>query len=208
MYKNIIFDLGGVVVDFNPRDFLLERFYSETVESIVYDITFGSEEWAKLDAGLLTREEGNALMLERAREAGYLFEVQSVLDDWIRTLKTRRKTIDVIKRLKKMGFSIFFLSNIAEDALDELKQRDFWKLFDGGVASCEVKVNKPNEAIYHALMEQYALIPSQTIFIDDTKENTTAAFDLGITGIHYKGNTSLIKALNTCGIPIKEHFLW
>ena len=112
MYKNIVFDLGGVVVDFNPREFLLDRFYSENIESTVYNITFGSEEWSKLDAGLLTREEGNAIMLEHAKEQGYLFEVQSVLDDWMRTLKTRRKTIEIIKRLKKMGFSIFFLSNI------------------------------------------------------------------------------------------------
>ncbi len=208
MYKNIVFDLGGVVVDFNPREFLLDRFYSENIESTVYNITFGSEEWSKLDAGLLTREEGNAIMLEHAKEQGYLFEVQSVLDDWMRTLKTRRKTIEIIKRLKKMGFSIFFLSNIAQDTLDELKSREFWELFDGGIASCEVHVNKPEEGIYRALLNQYKLVPSETIFIDDSKPNTTSAFDLGITGIHYKGTASLIRALNTCGISIKEHLLW
>lgn len=208
MYKNIVFDLGGVVVDFNPHEFLLDRFYSETVESIVYNITFGSETWAKLDAGLVSREEGNAIMLEHAKEQDYLFEVQSVLDDWMRTLKPRRKTIEIIKRLKRMGFSIFYLSNIAQDTLDELKLQEFWQLFDGGVASFEVHVNKPDEGIYQTLLNQYNLAPSETIFIDDNKPNTTAAFDLGITGIHYKNTASLIRALNTCGIPIKEHLLW
>ncbi len=208
MYKNIVFDLGGVVIDFNPHDFLLERFYNEAIENKVYDITFGSEEWLMLDAGLLTREEGNARMMANAKTAGCAFEVQSVLDDWMRTLKTRRKTVEVIKRLKKMGFSIYYLSNIPKDVLEDLKQRDFWSLFEGGIASCEVKLIKPEVAIYQRLIDEYNLVCSETIFIDDNKSNTTAAFDLGITGIHYKGSASLIRALNTCGIPIKEHLLW
>ena len=208
MYKNIIFDLGGVVVDFNPREFLLERFYNEEIEHMVFDLTFGSEEWTLLDAGQLSRAEGNARILEKARAEGCAFEVQSVLDDWARMLKTRRKTVEVIKRLKKMGFSIYYLSNIPQDVIDEIRQRDFWPLFDGGIASCEVKLTKPDPAIYKLLLERCQLIPSETIFVDDSKPNTTAAFDLGITGIHYKGSSSFIRALNTCGIPIKEHLLW
>ena len=58
MYKNIIFDLGGVVVDFDPREFLVDHFMNERVEDQLYDITFGSEEWLQMDAGLLTRWEG------------------------------------------------------------------------------------------------------------------------------------------------------
>ena len=90
MYKNIVFDLGGVVVDFDPRGFLLDRFYDEAVETKVFDITFGSVEWRQLDAGELDRDAGNAAMLQKAAEAGCTFEVQSVLDDWYRMLKTRR----------------------------------------------------------------------------------------------------------------------
>ena len=116
--------------------------------------------------------------------------------------------MEVIKRLKKMGFSIYYLSNIPQDVIDEIRQRDFWPLFDGGIASCEVKLTKPDPAIYKLLLERCQLIPSETIFVDDSKPNTTAAFDLGITGIHYKGSSSFIRALNTCGIPIKEHLLW
>ena len=69
MYKNIVFDLGGVVVDFAPHDFLLDRFYDEAIETKVYDITFGSVEWRQLDAGELDREAGNAAMLQKAAEA-------------------------------------------------------------------------------------------------------------------------------------------
>lgn len=67
LYKNIIFDLGGVVVDFDPREFLVDHFMNERVEDQLYDITFGSEEWLQMDAGLLTREEGDRIMREKAR---------------------------------------------------------------------------------------------------------------------------------------------
>ena len=207
MYKNIVFDLGGVVVDFNPRSFLLDRFYNETIEHKVYDLTFGSKEWAILDAGQLPWQQAYQTMEQQATEAGCLFEVQSVLDDWMRTLRTKRRTVQIMKRLKTMGFSLYYLSNIAPHTLEMLSQRDFWTLFDGGVASCEVGINKPSPEIYKALLDKYELTPKETIFIDDTKVNTLAAYDFGITGIHYKGGSSLVRALNTCGIPLKESFL-
>lgn len=208
MYKNVIFDLGGVVVDFKPHDFLLERFFDAKTEQTVYDITFGSEEWPLLDAGLITRQRGNEIMMEKARKAGCAFEVQSVLDDWIRSLRTRGKTHDIMKRLHKMGFRLFYLSNIPEDALAYLKQQEFFALFEGGVASCQVRMNKPDPRIYRALMSRYNLLPEETIFVDDTKANAAAAVELGITGIQYKGSGSFIKALNQCGIPLKSHLLW
>ena len=63
MYKNIIFDFGGVVVQFNPKDFLMDHFMNKRAEEIVYELTFGSQEWQDLDRGTITREEGNAAML-------------------------------------------------------------------------------------------------------------------------------------------------
>ena len=56
MYKNIIFDFGGVVVQFNPKDFLMDHFMNKRAEEIVYELTFGSQEWQDLDRGTITRE--------------------------------------------------------------------------------------------------------------------------------------------------------
>ena len=75
LYKNIIFDLGGVVVDFDPREFLVDHFMNERVEDQLYDITFGSEEWLQMDAGLLTREEGDRIMREKGAALRRSFEV-------------------------------------------------------------------------------------------------------------------------------------
>ena len=147
-------------------------------------------------------------MLEKGRQQGCAFEVQAVLDSWMRSLRPRHRTLDLIRRLKKMGYHVYFLSNISEDALDFLRHKEFWTLFEGGIASCDVKINKPDPRIYQALLEDYHLKPSETIFIDDRTENVHAAYNLGITAIHYMGAGRLYKSLNTCGIPIRERLLW
>lgn len=70
MYKSIVFDLGGVMIDFDPRGYLVDRLCNAETEEEVYDLTFGSEEWKLLDAGLISRFDGNHRMLEKARAAG------------------------------------------------------------------------------------------------------------------------------------------
>ena len=79
MYKNIIFDLGGVVVDFKPRDFLMDHFLNKRAEDEVFDLTFGSKEWEELDRGVISRGTANRLMLENAAERGRTFEVQAAV---------------------------------------------------------------------------------------------------------------------------------
>ena len=69
MYKSIVFDLGGVMVDFAPRAYLVDRICNEEIEEQVYDLTFGSEEWKQLDAGLVSRFDGNQAMLRNAKAA-------------------------------------------------------------------------------------------------------------------------------------------
>lgn len=74
MYKSIIFDIGGVLVDFDPKAYLVDRLCNAEMEEKVYDLTFGSEEWQLLDAGKLSRYDGNQRMLEHARAEGCAFE--------------------------------------------------------------------------------------------------------------------------------------
>ena len=101
MYKNIIFDLGGVMVDFDPKTYLVDRFCNAEVEEQVSQLTFESEEWKLLDAGLITRSEANLRMLARAKEYGRAFEVQGVLDDWLHILRPRRRMQELVRRLNR-----------------------------------------------------------------------------------------------------------
>lgn len=204
MYKHIIFDLGGVMVEWKPRDYLMERFCRADLEDTIYNITFGSDTWKQLDAGLVTRYEANQQMLARAQRAGCAFEVQEVLDDWMRILRPRRRMIDLALRLKKHGYSIYYLSNIAADTLQLLMERDLEGVFDGGIASCELHINKPDPRIYQALLHKYGLQPKECVFIDDTLENVQAAFQLDITGVPMRSSVgTLVRSLASCNIALR-----
>lgn len=202
MYKNIIFDFGGVVVQFNPKDFLMDHFMNKRAEEIVYELTFGSQEWQDLDRGIITREEGNAAMLENAARVNRVFEVQTVIDEWPAILRTKESTVHTMQKLKTAGYRLYYLTNIPADIMDELRQREWFSLFDGGVASCDVHLCKPEPAIYTTLMQTCNLAYDESIFIDDNKVNAQAAYNLGITGILYKNPKSFERALHACGIVL------
>lgn len=204
MYKNIVFDLGGVVVDFNPREFLVDHFLNEKIENQLYDITFGSAEWLKIDAGVLPRAQAYDIMREKGKALGYSFETDVILSDWFDMLNTKDDTVQLMKRLKKRGYRLFYLSNIADDVLETLQQRRFWSLFEGGIASCEAHMLKPDIRIYQMLLQKYHLIASESVFIDDNKINASAAFDADMVGIHFKNVRLLQRALKSYGVESEK----
>ena len=135
--------------------------------------------------------------------AGRAFEVQGVLDDWMHILRPRRRMQELVRKLKSRGYCVYYLSNIPEDVLDFLTERDLKGLFDGGVASCEVHINKPDPRIYKALLAKYQLKAGESVFIDDRLENVQAAFRLGFAGIQMKDSVgTLVRSLATCSVAI------
>ena len=204
MYKNVIFDIGGVMVDFDPKDFLLERFCDAAVEEKVYRLTFGSDTWQKLDAGLCSRYEGDQAMLAAARAEGCAFEVQEVLENWTSILRVRRRMVELVRRLKNHGYCVYYLSNIPSDILPLLMRRGLEGVFDGGVASCDVHINKPDPRIYRRLLEQYQLNAGECIFIDDNRANVQTAFQLGMNSIQMRDSVdTLVRSLATCNVTLR-----
>lgn len=204
MYKSVIFDLGGVMVDFDPRGYLVDRFFNSDTEELVYRLTFGSDEWKLLDAGALSRFEGNRRMLANARREGCEFEVQGVLDDWTNMLRPRIRMLELAHRLKECGYGIYYLSNIPEDVLRLFMDGPLKDIFDGGVASCEVHINKPDVRIYQALLNKYSLNANECVFIDDSRDNVQTAFALGFAGIQMKDSIgTLMRSLATCNITLQ-----
>lgn len=202
MYKNIIFDFGGVVVDFAPKDFLMNHFMNRLAEDETYALVFGSQEWQDLDRGTISREEANRSMLENAARANRVFEVQTCIEEWAEMLRTKKDTVQIMRKLKAAGYRLYYLTNIPTDIMDELRQREWFSLFDGGIASCDVHLCKPEPEIFTTLMQTFRLAYDETIFIDDNKANAQAAYNLGITGILYKNPKSFERALRACGIEL------
>lgn len=202
MYRNIIFDLGGVVINYNPKDYLTERFYHERTEKKLYDAIFGSEEWKLLDKGQLTWGDASKIFMRRGREKDMAFETQAVLEEWTDMLTTRAATVALMRILKKKGFNLYYLTNMSREVFAFLQDRDFWNLFDGGVVSCKAGILKPDIEIFKLLVNKYALVPQESIFTDDRKDNAAAAFEVGITGIQFRNVKSFCKMLVTYGIDI------
>lgn len=192
MYKSIVFDLGGVVLDFDPKTYLVHRLCNAETEDLVYELTFGSEEWAKLDAGLLTRFEGNQQMLAKARQVGCEFEVQGVLDDWTHILRPRRKMLELIRRLKNHGYMVYYLSNMPTDVFQQLMSGPLKDVFDGGVASCEVHINKPDSRFTKLSWTSTSSKPTSVYLSMTGAENVQAAFVLGFARYSDEGQCGYI----------------
>ena len=191
-------------MDYEPREFLVDHFMDEKVEDALYDITFGSNEWNLLDAGLITLEAANNTMREKGVAMHRAFEVNVILDDWYDMLRTKEDTVQLMKRLKSRGYGLYYLSNIPWDVYGMLQQRRFWKYFDGGIASCQIQLTKPDHRIYQVLLRRYALSATECIFVDDNPTNVQAAAARDITGIRFTGARALQRALRDCGVDSEK----
>lgn len=200
-YKNIIFDISGVVVEFKPRKYLLNKFCDEDTEKFLYENFFGGDEWEKLDTGKMSQEEANSNFIARAKNSGYSFEMQALIDDWCEMLHPKKDVCSLILELKQLGYDLYYLTNISELALTSIKENtNILKLFIGGLASYEVHILKPEYGIYRQMLERFNLEPSVSMFIDDIGKNVDAADLLGIKSFLYTDVSDLVLKMSGEGL--------
>ena len=202
--RNIIFDIGNVLVRFDPLDYLI-RTYGEDFETIklLHLNVFAGEEWKLLDQGLLTTEDAVARIEERIPE--YKDAVEKIMHTWETFLiEEIRTSVYFLEKYKEMGYKIYALSNYPERGF-LYTERSFpvFKQFDGKVISYDVKEVKPGKRIYEILLEKYQLKPEECIFIDDTLANIKSAEELGIKGIHYQHSNQLMELYLSLSEDIK-----
>jgi glucose-1-phosphatase len=191
MINNIIFDLGNVLISFKPIEFFKKKNYPENIiASIIVDI-FNSREWALLDNGdLNTREAINAIAaksLLKKEEIALIFNLRTEL------MYPLDENVKLLPELKKRGFRLYYLSNFPIDIFEEIKTGYyFFKYFDGGIISSEIKLSKPDVRIYEALLRKYLLEPGESLFIDDIETNVLSAKSSGMTGLHFNEKQDLL----------------
>ena len=94
-------------------------------------------------------------------------------------------TIELVNELKARGYKLYVLSNMSKEYIDYLRTFPVFDNFDEQIVSCEVGIGKPDRRIYEYLLSHCELDPSETIFIDDRKDNVDAAEEVGITPFHF-----------------------
>lgn len=187
MIKNIIFDLGDVIVDYNPDDYLKQfNLQNEEIEFLKKEI-FNGIEWNKADKG----EYKNITDLVSSlciRIPKYKDIIPEILTDNYAEAQTIRKPEEnLFFKLNASGFRMFILSNTPKYAIDYLKKKtEIFNLTEGELYSFEEGVLKPDKQIYIKLLNKYNMIPNESVFIDDNLNNIKTANELGIHGIVFK----------------------
>ena len=200
MIKNIVFDLGKVLLDFCPEKYL-ERKIPKDVCERVYEDMFLSKEWIMLDRGVISEKQAIADIIARDKEMEKYIEC--AFDNWYELLKPIEKNVDILRKLKDKNYNVYYLSNFHDLAFKYVnKKYSFFKLFDGGIVSYKEKLLKPEKEIYEALLDTYSLVSEECLFIDDTKVNIDAAGKLKIKGIHLDKADNLEKYLKCYDISV------
>jgi FMN phosphatase YigB (HAD superfamily) len=190
MIKNLVFDLGNVLISFRPSEFFDKKNFPETIKSKILSEIFGSREWLMLDNGdISTSEAIDSIALKsslKREEIAYIFNLRTEM------MFPLDSNVRLLPELIKRGFRLYYLSNFPIDIFEEIKTGYFFfTYFDGGVISSEVKFSKPDKRIFETLIEKYELIASECLFIDDIEINVQAAYSLGMKGLVTYGSDDI-----------------
>lgn len=191
--KNIVFDLGRVLIKFEPKEYIEQNIPEEKREDF-YNGIFGSTEWLMLDRGTLSYEDAKKIFKERVsgvdKQIDRLFNV-----DLFEILQPIEENVKLLPKLKEK-YNLYILSNFHQPAFEHIfKKFEFFRLFDGHTVSCYYYLLKPEKEIYDTLIDKFNLIPEETVFIDDSKVNIDACEKEGIRGIHLPDYTELKQKL-------------
>ena len=189
MIKNIVFDMGNVIIRFDPGHFIDREGITDPADrKLIMNELFQSLEWAQMDSGVLTEETAEPLILTRFPDR-LKDPVRHLLYNWATPREPVPGMEDLVKRLKAAGYGIWLLSNASK------AQHRYWpeipasRLFDGKLISCDIGFVKPMREIYEAFTEKFGLVPEECVFIDDATANVAGAVACGWQGIVFHGDS-------------------
>lgn len=188
MIKNVIFDIGNVLVDFRWRVLMEELGLPAETQAIFAKTVFGSRWWGELDHGIY--EEAEILAHFREDNKEHLDEFDLVWDNRGKLVEPYAYAVAWIEQLKASGLKVYLLSNYPRDVFTlhmECGCFPFLDRVDGRVVSGFVKMVKPNADIYEYLLSEYGLAAGECVFVDDREENVETARALGMKGIVFQG---------------------
>lgn len=202
MIKNIIFDMGNVLVDFCWEKAFRDKGLDGEIFERVANATVRNKDWDEFDLANLSHEEIIQNFVDNDPE----------VEEWIRIgtssigdmIKKKDYAEELITSLQKSGYKVYILSNMSpqafEQAGDDLKCA---RLADGWLFSCDCHIVKPDRRIYELLLEKFGLKASECVFLDDKQENVLGGEEVGIKGIVFTNLDEALEVLEDMGVRIK-----
>ena len=182
MIKNLVFDFGNVLIEWNPAK-ILATFVEEDRKRIKAAI-FDSGFWAQTDTGQLTLEAA-IQAAQTLLDSSYSATVEAIFTHWYETVGVYHQLQEKIFEWAQLGYGIYILSTTSEIfyAVENAGLLPMTKVLTGKILSYEVGCAKPDKSIYQKLLAQYALQANQCVFIDDLQVNLDVAKSLGFETI-------------------------
>lgn len=204
MIKNIIYDMGNVLIQWNPRRLVARLGYTgEDADRLVREV-FGDQEWVGLDRGRPHEEE--AIEIFRSRLPEHLHEAVPRLVYWWRDpLWPVEGMAELIAELKGLGLRIYLCSNATSALHTYFARIPGSEYFDGMLVSADWQLLKPGREIFELLYRSFSLDPAECFFIDDYPGNIDGAIVTGMPGTVFDGSLSRLRRdLRAAGIPVAE----
>ncbi|SDG66780.1 HAD family hydrolase [Chitinophaga filiformis] len=190
-YSNLVFDLGAVLIDWNPR-YLYNKIFATAAETDFFLANICTSAWnEEQDAGRSLQEATEMLVSEFPK---FEAEIRAYYGRWKEMLGGPiQETVDILQELKESNqYKLYALTNWSNETFPlALLNYPFLQWFDGIVVSGREKIRKPDPAFYNLLLERYELDASASLFIDDNERNIRGAAACGIDGVHFTSAAQL-----------------
>jgi putative hydrolase of the HAD superfamily len=198
---NLIFDLGGVVVRWDPAAIIAGVFQDQNLRARARQGVFEHADWLELDRGTLDREDAIRRAAQRTGMAPS--EIRRLLLAVPASLTPIPETIELLHRLKARGYPLYCLSNMHVASIEHLeREHQFFEVFTGKVISCRLNLCKPEPAIYEQALKLHKLKANETVFIDDVAVNVAAAAKLRMHTIQFRDAAQCERELRALGVSL------
>lgn len=184
--NTIVFDLGGVLIDWNP-EYLYSRIFPNEEERKWFLSTICTLDWNEQQDAGRTLQEGTEHLVKKFPE--HETSIRAYYGRWKEMLGGPiHETVEIFRQLKfNTGIKLYALTNWSAETFPvALELYDFLHWFDGRLVSGEEKVRKPFKEIYQLLIDRFGIDPKKAIYVDDNIRNVLPARELGFTGIHFR----------------------
>ncbi len=194
MIKNIVFDIGNVLVDFRLKEFLAEKGFDAPMIKRLLKASVMSPYWEQFERADITEEEAMQAFVSLDPEIEK--ELNEAFSNIHGMLTIREYAVPWIRSLKETGYRVYYLSNYSKKAYDECQDSlAFMQYMDGGFLSFQQRMTKPDPRMYTSFLEHFQLKPQESVFIDDTEQNVAVAESLGFRGIVFRSYEDAVKQL-------------
>lgn len=178
----VVFDLGNVMLDFNPRQFMFEMGIRPELFDRLEAVLNKSQEWLEMDRGVLSNEEFIAIATRK--EPSLKKEITKFAKTWPDYFHAVPANVEALYRIKEAGVKTYILSNFMKRTFKLMEERNsFFADFDGKILSCDCHYLKPGAEIYRLLIDTYHLDPGSSVFFDDVAANIEGARAAGMLGV-------------------------